>query len=389
MAKKPASNAAKSNIHAFVGTDEAKGKEAALKLSRELVPPDNADFGLEVVSGQADNSDHAARIVSETIQALQTLPFFGGDKVVWLQGANFLGDSVTGRASATLEAVEALTSVLEAGLPGEVQFILNASEIDKRRSFYKKLGKMGHVEVFDKVDISREGWETKVMGEVAARARELGLKFENGALERFVLLVGADTRQLESELEKLYLYTGGKKSASIEDVRAIVASTHAGVIFEIGDAIAQRNLKLALELVDTQLRRGENAIGLLLAAVVPRVRSMLQAKDIVERHRLSAGRNYRQFESEVNRLPETETAHLPRKKDGGISCYPLFLAAQQCGRFTLPELKDALDACLRANLRLVTTQLDPRLVLHQLIAQILAKPANQKPPARTTPAWRR
>jgi len=88
-------------IFAFFGTDEARVKEQALRLAREWTPPDNAEFGLEIVSGNAETSDHAASIVGETIAALETLPFFGGDKTVWLQGVNFLADNVTGRAAAT------------------------------------------------------------------------------------------------------------------------------------------------------------------------------------------------------------------------------------------------------------------------------------------------
>ena len=357
------------NIYAFFGSDDGQVKEAAMLLSRKIAPKDD-EFGLEIVNGSSDNSDHAARIVSETIQAIQTLPFFGGDKVVWLQGANFFGDSQTGKAQATLSAVESLLELLEAGLPPDVKLIISASEVDKRRTFYKKINKLGEVKIFDKVDISKAGWETKVMSWVSGKARELNLTFDGQAMERFVLTVGADTRMLENELEKLSLFTAGRP-ATEDDIRQIAAATHAGVIFEIGDAIARKNLPLTLSLIDAQLRRGENAVGILLAAIVPRVRSLLHATDLVERHGIRAGRNYRGFEAAVNALPPGETAHLPRKKDGGISAYPLFLAAQDTGKFSLAELKNAIEACLEANLRLVTTSLEPQLVLSQLVARIL------------------
>ena len=126
--------AAKSkNLFAFLGTDEARVKEAAMECAKKLAPADD-EFALETISGQADNSDHAAQIVGQTIEAIQTLPFFGGEKVVWLQSANFFGDSVTGRAQATLSAMEALTDLLEVGIPPDVQFVISATEIDKRRT---------------------------------------------------------------------------------------------------------------------------------------------------------------------------------------------------------------------------------------------------------------
>lgn len=359
-----------SQIHAFFGSDEAQVKEAALRLSEKLAPDD--EFGLEVVNGSADNAEHACRIVGETVEAIQTLPFFGGEKVVWLQGANFFGDNQTGKAESVLGAVESLVELLEAGLPPDVQLIISASEIDKRRSFYKKIQKLGEVAIFDKVDTSKAGWETEVMAWVRKRAEGLGIEFAGDALERFVLMVGADTRVLDGELEKLSLFVG-ERAVTAEDVSRLVAASHLGIVFEIGDAIARKNLPKTLDLIDRQLRRGENAIGILLAAIVPRVRQLLYARDLMERHGLRASGRFPQFQKSVDALPRSETAHLPRKKDGGISAYPLFLAAQVAGRFRSDELREALEACLEANERLVTTQLDPQLVLSQLVTKILAR----------------
>lgn len=361
---------AASNIFAFFGSDEAQVKEAALNLSRKLSPPDD-EFGLEVVSGNADNADHASQIVGNAIEAIQTLPFFGGEKVVWLQDVNFLGDNQTGKAETTLSAVETLASLLEQGLPPDVKLIVSAGEVDKRRSFYKKITKLAKVETFDKVDVSKPGWETQVMSLVRDRAGEIGLTFEGNALERFVLMVGAETRTIDAELEKLSLYANGR-AATEKDVGEIVSSSHVGVIFEIGDALARRNLPRTLELIERQLRRGENPVGILLAAIVPRVRNLLHARDLVERHGIRAGRSYPPFQKAVDALPESQTAHLPKKKDGGVSAYPLYLAAQISDRFSVAELKMALEACLEANLRLVTTQLEPQLVLNQLVTRILS-----------------
>lgn len=376
--KKAASpTVAKGTLFGFFGTDEARAKELAMKKVRELAPPDD-EFGTEIIAGQADTVDHAVQIIGDTLQGLQTLPFFGGDKVVWLQGANFFADTVLGRSETTLASVERLLAVLRDGLAPGVKFVLSASEVDKRRTFFKHFSDIAEVSVHDRIDISKSTWTDQMEALVEGWSRQKGLSFSDRALSLFVLFVGVDTRQAQSELEKLDLYLGERRRASEDDVRAIVASTHAGIIFEIGDAVQKRNLRLALKLLDQQLRKGENAIALLLAAIIPKVRSLLQARDLVERHRLNAKGNYRNFESAVNRLPTRETAHLTRKKDGGINCYPLYLAAQECDAFTVEELTRALERCLRANLRLVTSALEPRLVLEQLMAEILI-PSETKP----------
>jgi DNA polymerase-3 subunit delta len=81
-------------------------------------------------------------------------------------------------------------------------------------------------------------------------------------------------------------------------------------------------------------------------------------------------------------LPEDAIRHLPRKKDGTINAYALGLAAFEADRFELGELVDALDACLKANVQLVTTQLDPRLILGQLLVKLIVSNAEKQPTGR-------
>lgn len=365
----PAMPAAR-NCYAFLGTDEALVKEAAMKLAESLAPKDN-EFGLEIVGGAADNADQAVQVVARTIEAIQTLPFFGGDKVVWLQGVNFLGESQTAKAESTLAALETLVALLEAGLPADVTFLLSAGDIDKRRTFFKRLEKAAKIEVRDRLDTTKPGWENAVMSHVSDRAEAIGLKFRGAALEHFVQRVGSNTRSIDGELEKLSLHAGGRP-VSEDDVAAVTSTSHTGYIFDIGEAISRRDLPKTLELIDFQLNRGESAIGILLASIVTKVRQLLHARDLMETHRIEAGGNYSSYQAQLGRLPERATAHLGRTKEGKVNAYGLFLTAAAARKFTLAELRDAVEACLEANLRLVTTGLDDRLVLHQLAARILA-----------------
>lgn len=368
--------AAASNFAAVLGTDEARMKEAALKLSRELAPPDGGDFGVDIVEGIAESAEHCAQLVRRTLDALQTLPFFGGGKLVWLKNANFLGDNQVGKTNAAIDGIEAILDYVEKQLPPEVKFLLSASLIDKRRSAYKRIQKLADLRTFDKPDTSRAGWEDEVIPTVERRARELGISFESGAVEMLVHLAGEDTRQLDSEVEKLSLYAGERKRVTEEDVRLLVPLNRAGVIFELGNAIGRRDLRRALELVRTLIYQGQNPIGILLGAVVPRVRSLLLAADLVTRHPKLPRGNYGAFGAALERLPESETAHIPKKKDGsGLNAYPVFLALEETRRYSVAELRVALQACLDANLKLVTTSLEPQLVLERLLIGMLTKTA--------------
>lgn len=372
MAAKKKDSTKAENIHVVVGTDEAQVKETALKLSRDLSPAGAGEFGLEVVDGNADNAEHAVAIVAQVVEAIQTIGFFGQGKVVWFKGCNFMADNQTGKAESVQKALDALVKVLEAGVPADVQFILSVSGVDKRRSAWLKLDKLAQVQVFDVPDTTRGGWEHDVESMVEERAAEHGLTFESGALSLFVLMAGAHTQQTLNELDKLDLYLGPeRREVRKDDIRTMVPMTHSGAVFEIGDAIGKRDLRRALELMDRRLEVGDNAIGILMAAVIPKIRNFVLAQDIMERHRPSLT-SYSSFAAVLNRLPESETAHLPKKKDGsGLNVYPLFLAAQECGKFKRSELRRALDECLKANHRLVTTSLDGRLVLSQMLTRML------------------
>jgi DNA polymerase-3 subunit delta len=188
-----------------------------------------------------------------------------------------------------------------------------------------------------------------------------------------VLLTGGDTREIENELEKIDIYLGNERAVNVGLVRELVPLTREGVIFDLSNALAERDLERALDLVRQLLDQGESAIGILLVAILPTVRSLLLAKDLMERHRIPRPHVPFPFISAVNRLPGEAVAHLPRKKDGSINAYTLGIAAQNAHRFSTAQLIAGMQACLAANLQLVTTQLDHELVLTEVVVKLLGE----------------
>jgi len=398
---KEKAKAASAKIYAVLGSDESVVKRVAAELASNLTPPGAGDFGLEVIDGAADNADQAEARVRSAIEALQTLPFFGNAKVVWLKNVNFLGDDQKARSAAVQSALEELSELVDSGFGPGVTFLISAIDVDKRRSFYKTLLKRAEAQVFDRLDSSRSGWEEEALEMVQQRAKKRKLQFDQDALNLFVLLTGGDTRQIDNELEKIdtYCSTGlepvgpagvspapprvaGRMSAgptarvalpqvTAELVRELVPLSRAGVIFELGNALAARDLQLSLKLVRRLLDQGESAIGILLVAIVPTIRNLLLAKDLMERYRLSRPHSPFQFISAINRLPSEATDHLPRKKDGSVNAYALGIAAQQAGRFATTQLIEGMRACLAANIQLVTTQLDRELILTEVVVKLL------------------
>ena len=353
-------------IHAVFGTDEGRVAEEALALFEKLKPEGGDEFANDVIEGVADDSEHAFQLSAQTVEAIQTVGFFGGAKAVWLKGATYLGDDRTGGAERAKTGVENLLECLKAGVPPEVEVLISAPMIDKRRGFYKWLSKNAELKIFDKIDVSKEGWEDEVGVLVSRRAKEAKLEFENEALDLFVQLAGEDTRQIGNELTKLSLYLGEGSKVSVDDVRIMIPPSRKGVIWEISRAIERGEAARAVELIDAQLNKGENAIGLMRAAIIPTVRNLFYARLALD---TGATPGYGMGKA-LERLPPEKRAVFPKKKDGGINAWGISMAAGKVGKRSLSQMRKALDCSLKADKSLVTTSLDHRLVLHRLVVEL-------------------
>lgn len=366
-AKSPAAN-----MHFLTGSDESAVKKAASALVQELAPGADA-FGLETIDGAVDSVDAATGAVHDTIQALLTLPFLGGSKLVWLKSATFLADSVAGRSESVTAAVTKLCDVLEAGLPGEVIFVLSAPQADKRRTAYKTLSKLATTQVHDMPDLGFRAGEEEFIEWTTSRVRARDLQLTPEAVETLTARVGLDTRQLDNELEKLETAFGKTRPISADDVRGLVPQTREGGIFDLSDAVARRNLPLALETLEQLSRQGERGVGILLAAVMPTVRNLLLVKDLLVRHKLPPPTQAHFFAGTLKRLPDSAVAHLPRRKDGTLNAYPLGIAAMHASHYTLPELESGFMACAHANQQLLSGSLTDDVIIARLLIGLLAR----------------
>ena len=306
-----------SEVHFVTGSDEAAVRKAAVQLATELAP--DADvFGLEVIDGAADNVEAAINALQQASQALLTLPFLGGSKLVWLKNASFLADVGAGRSESVTGALERLCQVLEAGLPEAVSFLLSAPLADKRRIGYKLLAKLATTAVYDLPNLGFRGNEEAIAEWTAVRARERGLQLRPDAVDVLAARVGLNPLQLESELIKLETAFGTSSRISSGEVRLLVPQTREGGIFDLSEAILKRDLRLALETLQQLIHQGEHGIGILLAAIGPTVRNLLLAKDLILRHNLPPPSQPQFFAGTLKRLSPVEISHLPRKKDGTL-----------------------------------------------------------------------
>jgi DNA polymerase-3 subunit delta len=307
------------------------------------------------------------------VEELLTMPFFGGGKLVWLKQANFLADNVMGRSETVLSALESLSDLLAKGLPPDVTFVLSATEVDKRRSFPKTLAKLGTVQTFDRLDTTKAGWEDEAEEICLGMASDRGIRFDPDAMKVFAVRTAGNPGTIAVELEKLALYAGEPAPRITEAaVRLMTPVSRSGAIFDLSNALQARQLPASLTLLRQLLGFGDKPIMLLLVVFIPAIRNLLMAKELVTRHKIKVPQSRFGTGKIFDNLPADAIKHLPRKKDGGPSTYPIALAAAHAHRFTVAQLQAAMVACLDANLALVSSTLDPEIVLTQLTVRICA-----------------
>ena len=89
---------------------------------------------------------------------MQTLPFFGGCKVIWFQNCNFLGEERAASSQAVTEALAELADELKSFRWEGVKLIVTSPKVDKRKVFFKAVDKLGTVESFSGWSLDDKDW---------------------------------------------------------------------------------------------------------------------------------------------------------------------------------------------------------------------------------------
>ena len=123
------------------GEDEFAVKQRAMQLylqwTQELGGMDH-----EILDAAVSNSGEALKVLTRLREALQTLPFFGSAKVVWLQNSSFLGDERAASTQAVTESLANLAQDLKEFSWENVKLLISDGKVDKRKVFYKTLDKI-------------------------------------------------------------------------------------------------------------------------------------------------------------------------------------------------------------------------------------------------------
>jgi len=361
------------SVYLVGGDDEFAIKEHAAALAAKLAPKAAGEFGVETIEGDAANADDAIKVINRLHEALQTVGFFGTEKLVWLKNTNLLSPIPPG-GEETIEALNSLNDALKRGLPGGVILLISALGFDKRRSVAKTIEKMAEMLFFDAPEAGKADGEEQIGEFIRGRLEKEKKHFASPeARGAFRSLVEPTLREIANELEKLCVYVGKRAEITEADVRAICSASRQAVIWELVDAVGARHLPRAIAALENLLDNGEKPIGIIMM-LGGQFRLMLLARDLADRKVLMpVARNF-EYANAFKQLPDAEKAHFPRSKEGALpNEWRVARCAAAMKNFTGAELARAMNLLLEANLQLVTTQLDDRLVLEETLTRIARK----------------
>jgi DNA polymerase III subunit delta len=179
---------------------------------------------------------------------------------------------------------------------------------------------------------------------ITNRAKNTGVKIAPEAISLLANFIGNNLRLLSNEIDKLAMYVGPGATIKVEDVRQLSAHVQEARIFDLTDALAQRNRKLALNILHDLLADGEPPLKM-ISTITSQVRSLLLVKELSQK-----GLRSGQIASTL-----------------GIAPFIADKALRQVGNFNVTQLENAYRQLLSTDAALKRSRLTPELALDLLI----------------------
>ncbi len=360
-----------SPVYLITGEDDFVVDQRARSIVDACCPEAERALGLEIVDGDVELVDEAVQALGTACEAVQTVGFFGGRKLVWLRRARMFGDHRVGQSESVKKGVEALANVITKGLPEGHRLIISALKVDKRSAFYKACKAGAEV-----IDLNPQGRPAEVERALVEQVRDLwqefGLKPASAVLVKdFVDIVGTDMRRLRSEVSKLADFMGGERRAvSSDDVAAVVSAGKDSIAWTLQDEIGMRNTGAALRTLRQLLFQGESAIGLIFA-VESRIRELLLLRECMRRKWLKVSGSGDRIKTSWQLSPEDEASleELP-KNPSKIHPFRLGKLVNQAGRFSFRELLRVHQDVAETHEKLVSSNVPKELELEMMILRV-------------------
>lgn len=168
--------------------------------------------------------------IKAVIDLAETLPFFADRRLLVFENTGFF-------KSAGADLADYIKDV-----PETTYFIFVENEVDKRSKMYKAVKAKGHV-----VELPFQD-ETTLKKWILGQVRRENKQISESTVLYLLNKVGTDMGNLQKELEKLFCYTLDKAGITPEDVDAVCVTQISNHIFDMVNAVADKQQERALHL---------------------------------------------------------------------------------------------------------------------------------------------
>jgi len=260
-------------FYVFHGADEFTRAETLADFKRRLGPPDTVDLNTTRLDGKT-------LTLAEIHHACDAIPFLAEKRLVIVTGLLTRLTSRKGQETSAVqkEYLSALADYLPR-LPETTRLVfVEEKPLPARHSILQlaQREEMGYVKRFDPPNAKAlPRW-------IGKRVRKYGGEIEPQAAHQLAAVVGTDLRLLDQEIVKLVTYVQSPTTAqpiTRADVDAVVPYAQAAVVFDLVDALGQRDGRTAAQTLHRLLDAGEHPLGL-LAMIVRQFRLLIQVKEL-------------------------------------------------------------------------------------------------------------
>ena len=338
--------------YVFVGDEAFFRDQCRQALLQHLVPPDLREFSI-------NDLDLNETSLAEVLDRAQTPSLMAPFQVFFVRGVK----NLYGRGSHEEEFAAIQKYVKDPNPAAVLIFVADHISIpaDVRRMDFTDKDRYERIretlgEYCGMVELKRveEGDGIRWVTETAQKEN---VKIDQDAARELVDALGADMMMVSRELEKLILYVNEKKRITLGDVETLVLAAKQRSLYELTDAISQKDKARALSVLEAMMSSGDGedaAIGHLYLLA----RTFRQMLVILEKN-VRDSRAIWQALWQGFRLPPFAAEDVIR----------------QARRYkSRRELTRAIRLVARADLALRSSPPSKRLVLDQLVMQLTEEP---------------
>ncbi|MBI4267057.1 MAG: DNA polymerase III subunit delta [Chloroflexi bacterium] len=333
-------------LHILLGEDDFSRSQALEQLKNSLGDRANLVANTVALEGEKVTPDQLRG-------ACETVPFLAEKRLVIIDGLleRFEPKGKSGQKKRPSDQKEErkqdeLKTLAESltHLPGFTTVVLVSGKIGNRNPLLAELSGKADVRAFPLMK------EPGLKLWIERRVKEAGGSVSPNAVSLLVRFVGGNLWIMANEIDKLRLFTGGRRIEE-KDVRAMVSDAQQANVFAMVDAMLEARAEVAGPLLQKLLQWGA-APNYLLVMLARQAQLIVRAKDLNKQG--------------ISRAELQGRLGLPSE-------FALRKTLEQANRYSLRRLREVYRHLLEADLSIKTGQYDGELALDLLVTELCQK----------------